>query len=48
LADATAGVRYYITDRFVARLDYTLYTAFVSDRRTGEFSAVTAGLSFFF
>lgn len=48
LADATIGVRYYITDRFVARLDYTLYTAFVSDRRTSEFSAVTAGLSFFF
>ncbi len=48
LADATVGVRYHLTDRFVARLDYTLYTAFVSERRTGEFNAVTAGFSFFF
>lgn len=48
LADATVGVRYHLTDRFVARLDYTLYTAFVSERRTGEFGAVTAGFSFFF
>jgi uncharacterized protein YgiM (DUF1202 family) len=48
LAEASAGLRYYLTRRFVARLDYTIYTAYVSDRRTGEFGAVTAGLSFFF
>ncbi len=48
LADAVIGVRYYLTRRFVARLDYTLYTTFVSDSRTEEYGAVTAGLSFFF
>lgn len=48
LADAVIGVRYYLTRRFVARLDYTLYTAFLSDSRTEEYGAVTAGLSFFF
>jgi hypothetical protein len=48
LANATLGVRWYITDRFVLRADWTLYTAFVSDQRSQEFRAATAGLSFFF
>lgn len=48
LANASIGLRYYLTDRFVARIDYTLYTAFVADTRSLEFRAVTAGLSFFF
>jgi hypothetical protein len=48
LADATVGLRFHLTERFVARMDYTLYTAFVSDTRTGEYNAFTAGLSFFF
>ena len=48
LAEASVGLRYYLTRRFVARLDYTRYTAFVSDRRTGEYGAATLGLSFFF
>jgi hypothetical protein len=48
LANATVGVRYYLTERFVLRADYTLYTAFVSDQRSQEFRAVSAGLSFFF
>ncbi len=48
LANATLGARYYLSDRFVVRLDYTLYTVFLSDSRTGEYSAITAGLSFFF
>ena len=48
LADATIGLRYHLTDRFVARLDYTFYTAFVADTRSLEFRAITAGLSFFF
>jgi hypothetical protein len=48
LANATVGLRYYLTERFVLRADYTLYTAFVSDQRAQEFRAVTAGLSFFF
>jgi hypothetical protein len=48
LANATFGVRYYLTERFVLRADYSLYTAFVSDQRSQEFRAVTAGISFFF
>lgn len=48
LAYAVIGLRYYLTRRFVARLDYTIYTAFVSDSSTGEYGAFTAGLSFFF
>jgi hypothetical protein len=48
LANAMIGVRYHISDRFVARVDYTLYTAFLSDSRNGEYRAFTAGISFFF
>lgn len=48
LANATVGARWYMTDRFVARADYTIYTAFVSDQRSLEYRAITAGLSFFF
>ena len=48
LANASVGVRYYITDRFIARADYTLYTAFVADTRSTEYRAWTLGLSFFF
>jgi len=48
LAFAVLGLRYYLTRRFVARLDYTLYTAFVSDSSTNQYGAFTAGLSFFF
>jgi uncharacterized protein YgiM (DUF1202 family) len=48
LAEATVGLRYYLSDRFVARIDYTLYTAYVSDTRSTEYRATTIGLSFFF
>ncbi len=48
LANASIGVRYYLTDRFIVRSDYTLYTAFVSDTRSLEYRAVTIGISFFF
>jgi hypothetical protein len=48
LANGAIGARYHITDRFVARLDYTFYTAYLSDARTGEYRATTLGLSFFF
>jgi hypothetical protein len=48
LATASVGARYYITDRFVLRADYSLYTAFVADTRSTEYRAFTAGLSFFF
>lgn len=48
LSNASVGARFYLTDRFVLRADYTLYTAFVGDTRTGEYRAKTIGLSFFF
>ncbi len=48
LANASIGVRYYLTERFVLRTDYTFYTAFVADTRSLEYRAVTAGISFFF
>jgi uncharacterized protein YgiM (DUF1202 family) len=48
LSHASLGLRYHLTDRFVARVDYSFYTAFVADTRSLEYRAVTAGLSFFF
>jgi Bacterial SH3 domain len=48
LANASVGLRYYLTDRFVARVDYSIYTAFIADTRSSEYRAFTAGLSFFF
>ncbi len=48
LAHATLGLRWYLGERFVARLDRTLYTAKVSDLRSLEYRAFTAGLAFFF
>ncbi len=48
LAGVSIGLRYYLTERFVLRTDYSLYTAFVADTRSTEYRALTAGLSFFF
>lgn len=48
LANASVGARYYLSDRFVIRADYAIYTAFVADNRSTEYRALTAGLSFFF
>jgi hypothetical protein len=48
LANASAGVRWHLSERFVLRADYTIYTAFVADTRSTEYRAVTGGLSFFF
>jgi hypothetical protein len=48
LLNASVGARYYLSERFVLRADYTLYTASVSDTRTSTFRAPTAGISFFF
>lgn len=48
LANGVIGVRYHISDRFVLRADYSLYTAFVADTRSQEYRAFTAGVSFFF
>lgn len=48
LAHATAGLRWHLTDRFVLRADYSIYTAFVADTRSSEYRALSAGISFFF
>jgi uncharacterized protein YgiM (DUF1202 family) len=48
MANASVGLRFHLSDRFVARADYTFYTAFLGDTRVGEYRAVTAGISFFF
>jgi uncharacterized protein YgiM (DUF1202 family) len=48
LANASLGVNYHLSDRFVLRADYSIYTVFVSDMHTTEYRAFTAGLSFFF
>jgi hypothetical protein len=48
LATAGVGVRYHLTERFVLSADYSLYTAFISDQKSTEYRAWTAGLSFFF
>lgn len=45
---ASLGLRYYVTERFVVRGDYTVYVPFISDERTDEYKAITAGVSFFF
>ena len=48
LANAAIGVRYHIAERFVAKLDYTIYAAYTSDNATTQYRAVTLGLAFFF
>ena len=48
LANAGIGLRYHLSDRFVVRADYSIYTAFLADTRSAEYKAFTAGLSFFF
>jgi hypothetical protein len=48
LANAMVGVRYYLTERFVLRADYSLYTVFVNDTKTNDYHAWTLGVSFFF
>jgi hypothetical protein len=48
LANAAIGLRFHVAERFVARLDYSIYTAYVSDADSAEYKAVTAGIAFFF
>ena len=48
LSTATIGLRYHLSERFVARVDYSLYTANVADTRNEEYRAATIGISFFF
>ena len=48
MANAGVGARYYLTDRFILRADYSLYTVFVTDSHSNEYRAFSLGLSFFF
>lgn len=48
LATASFGLRWHIAERFVARADASLHTAYVSDQRSTEYRAFSLGLSFFF
>ncbi len=48
LGHAGVGLRWHLSERFVARLDWSLYAAFVSEQRTLEYRATTLGISFFF
>ena len=48
MADATIGVRCHLSERLLARVDWTQYAAFVSSGRTDQYHAIAAGLAFFF
>ncbi|HUN93442.1 MAG TPA: SH3 domain-containing protein [Burkholderiaceae bacterium] len=48
MGNASIGLRYHLSERFIARLDWTAYTAFNGDTRIDEYRATTFGLSFFF
>ncbi|MBI5255107.1 MAG: hypothetical protein HY855_01305 [Burkholderiales bacterium] len=48
LGQATLGLRWHLGERFVARAQYTIYTAFIADTRSGQYRAFNAGVSFFF
>jgi len=37
-----------VKERFIARLDYTQYLAYIADNRTDQYRAVTIGLGFYF
>lgn len=48
LANGAFGVRYYLSERFLVRADYSIYTAFIADTRSAEYRAISGGLAFFF
>lgn len=48
LATATIGVRWYLGDRFVAKADYSIYTAYISDAGSTDYRAASLGIAFFF
>jgi len=48
LANAAVGVRWYIGDRFVAKADFSIYTAYNSDADTTDYRAGSIGIAFFF
>jgi hypothetical protein len=37
-----------MSDRFVLRVDYSIYAAFIADTRSAEYRTLTVGASFFF
>lgn len=47
-ANAMIGVQVHVTDRLIARVDWTAYTSLLSARQTVQFHALTGGLAFFF
>jgi len=42
------GARFYITDRFMARVDFGEHVVFLDDNRTYNYRALSGGFSFFF
>jgi hypothetical protein len=48
LANATVGLRWYLGERFVARADFSLTTAYIANAKAQEYRSFTGGLSFFF
>ena len=46
--NAGAGVRMYLTRRFVLRVDYKHFVSLTDDNKNNTFNEVVAGLSFFF
>ncbi|MBL8330420.1 MAG: SH3 domain-containing protein [Rubrivivax sp.] len=48
MAQMTLGLRWHLSDRFILRADYGLHTAYLDNRRTGEYRSLSTGLSFFF
>ena len=48
MVNVGAGLRAYVTRRFLFRLDYKSHIVLINDNRTDEFKEWSAGLSFFF
>jgi hypothetical protein len=48
LGQASLGLRWRFSERYLLRLDGTLHTAFVSDQRSTEFRSLGLGLGFTF
>ncbi len=47
MGHAGLGLRWYVSERFVAKLEWSAYAAFVADNRSLEYRAVSLGLAFF-
>jgi hypothetical protein len=47
-ANAAVGAQFFVTRRFITRLDYRRHIAFIDDNRTEKFNEISAGLYFFF